>query len=60
MSTETSPPTSGRLAGVEVLLMPGIKHVPHREATEQTLNAIADFSSRVLREHEGAMAAAAR
>jgi pimeloyl-ACP methyl ester carboxylesterase len=45
---------------VDVLLMPGIKHVPHREATEQTLKAIAAFSGRVLREHEGAMAAAAR
>lgn len=45
---------------VEVLLMPGVKHVPHREATGQTLNAIAEFSGRVLREHEGAMAALAR
>ena len=28
---------------VEVLLMPGIQHVPHREAPEVTLEAIADF-----------------
>jgi len=45
---------------VEVLLMPGIKHVPHREVPEQTLRAIADFSARLLREHEGAVAAATR
>jgi pimeloyl-ACP methyl ester carboxylesterase len=44
---------------VDVLLMPGIKHVPHREATEQTLKAIAGFSGRLLREHEG-LAVAAR
>ncbi len=42
---------------VDVLLMPGIKHVPHREATEQTLKAIVVFSGRVLREHDGALAA---
>ena len=42
---------------VEVLLMPGIKHVPHREAPEATLKAIADFCRRLLREHEGAAAA---
>ena len=28
---------------VEVLLIPGIQHVPHREAPEVTLKAIADF-----------------
>ena len=43
---------------VDVLLMPGIKHVPHREAAEQTLNAIADFGARLLRKHEGAAASA--
>ena len=43
---------------VDVLLMPGVKHVPHREGTEQTLKAIVDFSARLLREHEGAAALA--
>jgi pimeloyl-ACP methyl ester carboxylesterase len=42
---------------VDVLLMPGIRHVPHREATERTLEAIADFSARLLRAREGAVAA---
>ena len=45
---------------VEVLWMPGIKHVPHREAPGQTLAAIAGFGGRVLRQHEGAVAAVAR
>ena len=44
---------------VEVLLMSEVKHVPHREAPEATLKAIAEFSHRLLREHEGAQAAAA-
>jgi pimeloyl-ACP methyl ester carboxylesterase len=43
---------------VDALLMPGIGHVPHREATERTLGAIADFSGRLLREPNGAVAAA--
>jgi pimeloyl-ACP methyl ester carboxylesterase len=33
---------------VESLLMPGVKHVPHREAPEATLAAIADFCQRLL------------
>ena len=33
---------------VEVLLIPGIQHVPHREAPEVTLKAIADFAGRLL------------
>jgi hypothetical protein len=45
---------------VDVLLMPGIKHVPHREAAEQTLKAIAEFSGRLLREPEGAVSSASR
>jgi pimeloyl-ACP methyl ester carboxylesterase len=40
---------------VDVLLVPGIQHVPHREAPEVTLNAIAEFSQRLLGEHEGAL-----
>src|SRR6185295_15322522 len=33
---------------VDVLLIPGIQHVPHREAPEVTLKAIADFAGRLL------------
>jgi pimeloyl-ACP methyl ester carboxylesterase len=42
---------------VEVLLIPGIQHILHREAPEATLNAIADFSHRLLHEHEQPVAA---
>jgi pimeloyl-ACP methyl ester carboxylesterase len=45
---------------VDVLLIPNTQHVPHREAAEQTLKAIAGFNGRLLREHEGAAVAAAR
>jgi pimeloyl-ACP methyl ester carboxylesterase len=45
---------------VEVLLMPNIKHVPHREAPDATLAAIADFCNRLLPEHEGTPAAVVR
>jgi len=45
---------------VEVLLIPGIQHIPHREAPEATLNAIADFCRRLLPEHEGAQPAVVR
>ena len=34
---------------VEVLVLPNAKHVPHREAPEATLEAIADFATRALR-----------
>ena len=43
---------------VDVLLMPGVKHVPHREAPAETLAAIANFCARLLRAPEGAGAAA--
>ncbi len=33
---------------VEVLMLPDTKHVPHREAPEQTLDAIVDFVRRAL------------
>jgi pimeloyl-ACP methyl ester carboxylesterase len=39
---------------IEVLLMPGVDHIPHREAPEAVLAAIAGFCHRLLREHEGA------
>jgi pimeloyl-ACP methyl ester carboxylesterase len=38
---------------VEVTLMEGVQHTPHREATEETLRVIADFMRRVLgNEHD--------
>jgi pimeloyl-ACP methyl ester carboxylesterase len=42
---------------VDALLIPGIQHIPHREAPEVTLKAIADFSRRLLHEHEQPVAA---
>ena len=32
-------------------MLPGIRHVPQREAPELTLNAVADFINRLLRDH---------
>jgi pimeloyl-ACP methyl ester carboxylesterase len=44
---------------VEVVLLPGVRHAPHREAADTTLNAIAEFANRLLRDHqEGSMHAA--
>jgi pimeloyl-ACP methyl ester carboxylesterase len=43
---------------VEVALLPGIGHAPHREAPDATLQAIAGFANRLLRDHrEGDLAA---
>jgi pimeloyl-ACP methyl ester carboxylesterase len=36
---------------VETAVLPGIHHAPHREAPELTLNAVADFINRLLRDH---------
>jgi len=36
---------------VETAVLPGIRHVPHREAAEATLNNVADFINRLLRDH---------
>ncbi len=36
---------------VETAVLPGIRHVPHREAPELTLKAVADFINRLLRDH---------
>jgi hypothetical protein len=36
---------------VEVALLPEIRHAPYREAPEATLQAIADFANRLLRDH---------
>ena len=44
---------------VEALLMPGIRHIPHREAPEETLKAVTAFSQKLLREDEGAEVASA-
>jgi pimeloyl-ACP methyl ester carboxylesterase len=45
---------------VEVALLPGTRHAPHREAPAATLRAAADFCNRLLRDHqEGAIAARA-
>jgi pimeloyl-ACP methyl ester carboxylesterase len=44
---------------VEVALLPGVKHSPHREAPDVLLKACVDFANRLLRDHEeGAMHAA--
>jgi pimeloyl-ACP methyl ester carboxylesterase len=43
---------------VDVLLIPGIQHIPHREAPEVTLKAIADFAGRLLHERAQQPAAA--
>jgi hypothetical protein len=32
-------------------VLPGIRHVPHREAPELTLKIIADFIARLLQDH---------
>jgi pimeloyl-ACP methyl ester carboxylesterase len=43
---------------VEVVLLPGTRHAPYYEAPQATLNAIADFANRLLRDHhEGDLAA---
>ncbi len=36
---------------VETAVLPGIRHVPHREAPELTLKIIADFIARLLQDH---------
>lgn len=41
---------------VEALLLPGVQHIPHREAPEATLNAITGFATRLLGQREGAAA----
>jgi pimeloyl-ACP methyl ester carboxylesterase len=43
---------------VDVALMPGVRHAPHREAPDALLRVVADFADRLLRDHhEGEMAA---
>jgi pimeloyl-ACP methyl ester carboxylesterase len=38
---------------VDVTMMPGAGHSPHREAAEATLGSIAEFVRRILVLHEG-------
>ena len=46
---------------VEVALLPGIGHAPHREAPAATLRAVSDFANRLLHDnHEGDLSAPAR
>jgi pimeloyl-ACP methyl ester carboxylesterase len=41
---------------VEVALLPGVRHSPHREAPEVLLKTTSEFANRLLRDHaEGAM-----
>ena len=37
---------------VEAAVLPGVRHAPHREAPEQVLKAVADFTNRLLRDHQ--------
>lgn len=43
---------------VDVALLPGVRHSPHREGTEATLREVTDFVSRVLREESKQSSAA--
>jgi pimeloyl-ACP methyl ester carboxylesterase len=36
---------------VETLVLPGVRHVPQRDAPEATLGAVSDFIARLLRDH---------
>ena len=38
---------------VDVTMIPGAGHAPHREAAELTLSVISEFASRILIWHEG-------
>jgi pimeloyl-ACP methyl ester carboxylesterase len=41
---------------VDVALLPGVRHAPHREAPEVLLKTVAEFANRLLQEHhEGEM-----
>jgi pimeloyl-ACP methyl ester carboxylesterase len=39
---------------VEAVVLPGVRHIPYREAPEPTLNAIGEFITRLLRDHHEA------
>ena len=38
---------------VDVTVIPGVGHSPHREAPDVTLDTISDFANRILQHHEG-------
>jgi len=44
---------------VDVTIIPGAGHSPHREVPEATLNAISEFAGRILHVHEGSQGRAA-
>ena len=44
---------------VDVTIIPGAGHSPHREAPEATLHAISEFAERILHAHEGSQGRAA-
>jgi pimeloyl-ACP methyl ester carboxylesterase len=44
---------------VDVTIIPGAGHSPHREAPEATLDAISEFAGRILDTHEGSQGRAA-
>jgi pimeloyl-ACP methyl ester carboxylesterase len=44
---------------VDVTMIPGAGHSPHREAPEATLHAISEFAGRILHVHEGSQGRAA-
>jgi pimeloyl-ACP methyl ester carboxylesterase len=44
---------------VDVTMIPGAGHSPHREAPEATLDAISEFALRILHAHEGSQGRAA-
>src|SRR5580692_7324472 len=44
---------------VDVTIIPGAGHAPHREAPEATLDAISEFAGRILDTHEGSQGRAA-
>jgi pimeloyl-ACP methyl ester carboxylesterase len=44
---------------VDVTMLPGAGHSPHREAPEATLHAISEFAERILYTHEGSRGRAA-
>jgi pimeloyl-ACP methyl ester carboxylesterase len=44
---------------VDVTIIHGAGHSPHREAPEKTLNAISEFANAVLKQHEGPQGQAA-
>jgi len=45
---------------VETAVLPGVRHVPYREAPEQTLVLVSDFLNRLLRDHQEGNAVASR